>query len=337
MYPLIKKIMFRLNAETSHHLTLSALQFAYRLRLSSLLYPAIHSTPQTIMGLQFPHHVGLAAGLDKNGDYIDALASLGFAFIEIGTITPKPQLGNPKPRLYRLIKEEAIINRMGFNNKGIDHALSRLSKMKYKGILGINIGKNAITPNDRAIDDYIAGFRAFWKYASYITINISSPNTQGLRDLQQEDAFANLLHVMKQEQLTVLRTYEKYIPLAVKISPDLSREEIEMMCKIMLREKIDAVIATNTAIARDGVVHAASGGLSGKPLQARSTRIIKTLHEFLQDNIPIIAAGGVIDAQSARDKIANGAKLVQIYSGLIYKGPALIREAAHASADEYLT
>ena len=330
MYNLLKKILFQLDPETSHHIAMLALQILHRTGLSKLIYPAPHTRPLTLMGLTFPNPIGLAAGLDKNGDYIDALASLGFGFIEIGTITPRPQPGNPRPRLFRLVKEEAIINRMGFNNKGIEYVLQRLEKTNYRGILGINIGKNKDTPLDKAADDYLAGFRAFWKFASYITINISSPNTEGLRNLQQEDALSNLLCVMKQEQQSVFLNQKKYVPLLVKISPDLSSAELQALASVVLKEKIDGVIATNTTIHRDGVENSPykneAGGLSGRPLLLRNNQVIRELHSLLQDKIPIIAAGGIMDENAAKEKFANGAKLLQVYSGFIYQGPGIIKK-----------
>ena len=299
--------------------------------LTKLIYPSF-SQPRTIMGLTFPNPVGLAAGLDKNGDYIDALGALGFGFIEIGTVTPKPQIGNPKPRLFRLTEQEAIINRMGFNNKGIEHVVSRLEKTKYKGILGINIGKNKDTPLEKAIDDYLTGFRAFWKFASYITINISSPNTPGLRDLQQDDLLKSLLCVLKQEQQSVLLNHKKYVPLVVKIAPDISEEELHSIAAVLLKEKVDGVIATNTTIQREGVENSPyakeAGGLSGKPLLTRSTQVISHLNAVLQDQIPIIASGGVMDEQAAQQKYAAGAKLLQVYSGFIYSGPGIVKRLA---------
>ena len=330
MYRFLKKILFCLNPETSHHFSMNALQFMYKTKLSKLFFSPLAENPITLMGLTFPNRIGLAAGLDKNGDYIDALASLGFGYIEIGTITPKPQSGNPKPRLFRLVKEQAIINRMGFNNKGIDYAISQLEKTKYRGILGINIGKNKDTPLENAIDDYLAGFRAFWKYASYITINISSPNTEGLRSLQQQDALTNLLRILKQEQQSVFVNHKKYVPLVVKISPDLTSEELHDVASVLINEKIDGVIATNTSLGREGVENSPykneAGGLSGKPLLQRANHITSQLHLLLQDKIPIIAVGGVMDAPSAKEKFANGAQLIQVYTGFIYQGPGLINK-----------
>jgi dihydroorotate dehydrogenase len=331
MYPLLKKILFTLDPEQAHYAALRSLQMANCTGLTKLLYPSF-SQPRTVMGLAFPNPIGLAAGLDKNGEYIDALSALGFGFIEIGTITPKPQFGNPKPRLFRLAEQEAIINRMGFNNKGIEYVVNQLEKTTYRGILGINIGKNKDTPLEQAIDDYVTGFRAFWKFASYITVNISSPNTPGLRDLQQDDLLKNLLCVLKQEQQSVLLNHKKYVPIVVKISPDLSEQEIHSIGSVLLKEKIDGVIATNTTIQREGVENSPyakeAGGLSGKPLFKRSNRVISQLHGVLQDHIPIIASGGIMDERAAKEEYAAGAKLLQVYSGFIYSGPRLIKRLA---------
>ncbi len=314
MYKLIRPILFKLDPELTHTLALISLQFVYRMGLSRLFSQPV-STPRTVMGLNFSNPVGLAAGFDKNGDYIDALAALGFGFIEIGTITPKPQTGNPRPRLFRLIKQQAIINRMGFNNKGMDYVAAQLKKIRYKGILGINIGKNAATPNEFAIQDYLACFRTLAPYASYMTINISSPNTTGLRNLQERSALVPLLQALKQEQ----QQSEHYVPLLVKISPDLSDTELTELANVLLEQKIDGVIATNTTIAHEGE----KGGLSGEPLRQRSTDVIKQLHAHLGEHIPIIASGGVMDSASIQEKIDAGAKLVQVYTGFIYSGPGM--------------
>lgn len=327
-YPVIKNILFTLDPERAHDISLQSLRFAYQLGLIRLL-AKMPSHPRTIMGLTFPNPVGLAAGLDKNADYVDALGALGFGFIEVGTVTPKPQEGNPKPRLFRLTKEEAFINRMGFNNKGIEYVAKRLEKMRYRGILGINIGKNRDTPIEEAIDDYLLGFRSLWKFASYMTINISSPNTPGLRDLQQSHLLSQLLAALKLEQNTIARAQNKYVPLVVKLSPDLSGQEVHELSAVLLQHKIDGVIATNTSIHRDGIETASlaseQGGLSGKPLQARSTNIIRELHSALQNKLPIIASGGVMDENAGQEKMQAGASLLQIYTGFIYNGPGLIK------------
>lgn len=328
MYSFIKNLLFCLNPEQSHAVALKSLNLLYPFGLLRLA-PKIPDNPRNLMGLSFPNPIGLAAGLDKNADYVDALGALGFGFIEVGTVTPKPQIGNPKPRLFRLTKEEAIINRMGFNNKGVEHVVRQLEKTKYRGILGINIGKNKDTSLENAIDDYLIGFRQLAKYASYITINISSPNTPGLRDLQQGDALNALLRKLKEEQNIFSRTL-KYVPLVVKISPDLSDLELETIADVLLKQQIDGVIATNTTISRDGITNSTyakeTGGLSGKPLQARSIDILKKLHGLLQNKIPIIASGGVMDKESAQEKINAGAQLLQVYTGFIYSGPGIVGE-----------
>lgn len=327
-FNLLKKFLFSLDPEVAHDLALSAMKSANRLGLSRLFAAAAKASPRTLMGLTFPNPVGLAAGFDKSADYIDALAALGFGFIEVGTLTPRPQDGNPKPRLFRLAEQQAIINRMGFNNKGIEHALKRLEKMRYRGVLGINLGKNADTPLENAIDDYVTGFRALWKYASYITINISSPNTRGLRDLQQKVFLSSILHVMKEEQTRIHQNEKKYVPLVIKLSPDMDDEQTVEAANIILQEQFDGVIATNTTIARDGVMESRyvneAGGLSGMPLCARSTHTIKKLTSVLQDKIPVIASGGVMDEETAKDKLNAGAQLLQVYTGFIYHGPEII-------------
>lgn len=327
MYSLLKKILFCFDPERAHHLTLEALQLAEKLGFSRLIKPD-YSHPMKVMSLDFPHPIGLAAGLDKNGDYIDALAMLGFGFIEVGSITLKPQPGNPKPRLIRLEKESAIINRMGFNNKGVDYMIERLKNTKYRGILGINIGKNKDTPLDNAVEEYVTVQRQVQPYASYVTINISSPNTEKLRDLQHGDMLKILLNALKQEQATFFAATKKYVPLVVKISPDLSQDELRDMANIFLDTKIDGIIATNTTLNRFDLNIQESGGLSGKPLTHLSTDVIKKLNQLLQGRIPIIGCGGIMTANDGKEKLAVGASLLQIYTGLIYQGPGLVKALA---------
>jgi dihydroorotate dehydrogenase len=333
MYSFFKKILFLFSPETAHALTLNSLRWMEQAKLTCF-FPSPMSAPQEVMGLHFPNPIGLAAGLDKNGDYIDALAALGFGFIEVGTVTPKAQKGNPSPRLFRLTEEEAIINRMGFNNKGIDYLVKRLQKTKYKGILGINIGKNKDTPIEHARDDYLYGLKYVFPFASYVVINISSPNTEHLRQLQQANLLQDLLHSLKKAQALFLKEHGKYVPLVVKIAPDLLPNELDEMAAIFLSEKIDGVIATNTTVHRDGVALSVfvneEGGLSGRPLFSRSTEIVKQLHQRLENKIPIIACGGVMSASDARDKIAAGACLLQVYTGLIYRGPGLVHQLVDA-------
>lgn len=330
IYPLLRPLLFALDAETAHHLTLASLKLLKQSGLSRLVNPTITQKPVTVMGLNFSNQLGLAAGLDKNGDYIDALADLGFGFIEIGTVTPRPQAGNPKPRLFRIPEHQAIINRMGFNNLGIDHLLDQVQASAYKGILGINIGKNADVSIEDAAEDYLTGLRKAYAHASYVSINISSPNTKNLRQLQQGDEIRHLLQALKEEQLKLETEYRKYTPLAVKIAPDLSDEEIAKIAGLLMEFEIDGVIATNTTIARDKIQgHALageSGGLSGAPLKSSATRVVKILAEQFQGRLPIIAAGGIFSAEDAREKIQAGASLLQIYSGLIYQGPQLIAD-----------
>jgi dihydroorotate dehydrogenase len=334
-YSIVKKLLFCLDPEKSHYFTLKTLKLLHKLKLTSFLFQTPFS-PREVMGLHFPNPVGLAAGLDKNGEYIDALASLGFGFIEVGTITPRPQPGNLKPRLFRLVKQEAIINRLGFNNKGVDYLIEQLKQTKYKGILGINIGKNRDTAIENAINDYLYVFRRVINFASYITINISSPNTENLRQLQHGELLQNLLRTLKAEQMLYFENHKKYVPLVVKISPDLTSEELFQMCKIFLTEKIDGIIATNTTIGRVGVesspLAAELGGLSGKPLKFLATEIVKQLHTLVEDQIPIISCGGIFSAEDAQEKITAGAKLVQIYTGFIYQGPKLVNEISYKTA-----
>ncbi|HEX4044058.1 MAG TPA: quinone-dependent dihydroorotate dehydrogenase [Gammaproteobacteria bacterium] len=333
----LKKLLFLLDPEQAHDVALHSLNLAYRLRLTTLIAKTAAPYPCTVMGMTFPNSIGLAAGLDKNADYVDALASLGFGFIEVGTVTPQPQAGNPRPRLFRLAKQEAIINRMGFNNKGVAHVAQQLARVRYRGILGINIGKNKDTPLERAVDDYLFCFQQLWPYASYITINISSPNTAGLRNLQQSELLRELLITLKNARQAVYEQQQKYVPLVVKISPDMTEEEAHGLAAILLEQHIDGVIATNTTTTREGVaeeqIAQESGGLSGKPLQARSTRTIQWLAGQLQGRIPIIGCGGIIDAASAKEKRDAGASLLQIYTGLIYRGPGLVRELVDSLVD----
>jgi dihydroorotate dehydrogenase len=330
LYPLIRPLLFALDAETAHAVTLELMKVAFKSGLAKVLYPSVSDKPVNVMGLAFKNPVGLAAGLDKNGDYIDALAAPGFGFIEIGTVTPRPQPGNPKPRLFRLPEHQAIINRMGFNNKGIDHLLNQVKQCNYKGILGINIGKNFDTPIEKAVDDYLIGLRKAYPLASYITINISSPNTQNLRQLQQGDESRKLISTLKKEQLKLHKEHGKYIPLALKIAPDLTEEDISRIAQLLLEFEIDGIIATNTTIARDLIADHTlakeTGGLSGSPVKDKSTAVVKGLSAELQGKIPIIAVGGIMSAEDAEEKFAAGASLVQVYSGLIYQGAELIAD-----------
>ena len=282
------------------------------------------------MGLQFPNAVGLAAGLDKNGAYIDPLASLGFGFVEVGTVTPRPQPGNPKPRLFRLPDAQGIINRFGFNNDGVDVLVENVRKAKYRGILGINIGKNFDTPIERATEDYLICLRKVYAHASYISVNISSPNTKNLRQLQDAEALHGLLAALKLEQGKLAEQHSKYVPIALKIAPDLEPEQIREIADLLLKHRIDGVIATNTTLSRDsvqGLPYASeAGGLSGAPVKAKSTEVIRQLATILAGEIPIIGVGGILCGEDAQEKLDAGASLVQLYSGLIYRGPELVRE-----------
>jgi len=334
-YPLLRPLLFSLDPETAHEITLNLLKAAHRAGLSRLTHPAIQDKPVRVMGLEFKNPVGLAAGLDKNGNYIDALAGLGFGFIEIGTVTPRPQPGNPKPRLFRLPEHQAIINRMGFNNLGIDHLLAQVARSAYSGVLGINIGKNFDTPIENAVNDYLVGLRKAYPAAGYITINVSSPNTKNLRQLQQGDEIKTLISALKVAQLELHQEHGKYVPLVLKIAPDLSPEEVRHIARLLLEFAVDGVIATNTTIDRDAVaghpLAEESGGLSGAPVKEKSTAVVKMLADELQGRCPIIAAGGILSAEDAQEKLAAGASLIQVYTGLIYRGPALIAEILEQS------
>ena len=330
MYSLIRKALFSLDAEVAHDLTIKSLKNlgAGPLKLFFPNKPA--DKPVDVMGIHFPNPVGLAAGLDKNGECINAFGALGFGFVEIGTITPRPQPGNDKPRIFRLPAANAVINRMGFNNKGVDYLVQQVRKANFKGVLGINIGKNKDTPEENAKDDYLHCMRKVYNFASYITINISSPNTPGLRSLQYGEALNELLSALKTEQKSLAEQYDKYVPLAVKIAPDLTQEEIQGIAQCLLDNNIDGVIATNTTLARDKVEHLEfgneQGGLSGAPVTEQSTKVIGLLSQALDKKIPIIGVGGIMSAQDAQEKLDAGASLVQIYTGFIYQGPELVND-----------
>lgn len=327
-YHLLRPLLFCQDPERAHHIVLSLTKLSHLCRLTNLL--AIPKLPTTVMGIHFPNPVGLAAGLDKNGEYIDALAALGFGYLEIGTVTPRPQKGNAKPRLFRLTKEQAIINRMGFNNEGVEALIDRLQKIRYKGVLGINIGKNADTPIEEAHNDYLFCLRRVYAYASYITLNISSPNTQNLRSLQQADRLEQLLNLLKAEQSHLMLRYEKYVPLVVKVAPDLHEEEIVSVAKILLDNEIDGLIVSNTTLSRENVsqypYQQEAGGLSGAPLTQKAHAVQQQFHALLAGKIALFGSGGVMNGRDAVDKMRLGADLVQLYSGLIYKGPGLISE-----------
>ena len=327
MYSLLRPLLFSLEPEKSHAVSMASLELAYRSGLSSRLYPAVQK-PLRLMGLTFPNRVGLAAGLDKDGDHIDALGSLGFGFIEIGTVTPRPQAGNPKPRLFRLPQANAIINRMGFNNLGVEHLVGNAARRKYSGVLGINIGKNADTPLEGAVNDYRLCIRAAHRYADYLTVNISSPNTPGLRELQGRDELQKLASNLSELVRELDDQSGRRVPLLVKIAPDLAPEALRQMADALVASRVQGIIATNTTLSRRGVegmrFGEEKGGLSGEPVREMSNRVIACLSEYLQGALPIIGVGGIASAEDAADKIRAGADLIQIYSGFIYQGPALI-------------
>ncbi len=334
MFQLLRPALFALDPETAHHATLDALRTAHCLGTLPFVVKRPADDPRTVMGLTFPNPVGLAAGLDKNGGYIDPLAALGFGFIEIGTVTPRAQPGNPKPRLFRLPQAQGIINRMGFNNDGVDALIGNVKRAKFNGILGINIGKNADTPIEKAADDYLIGLRKVYAYASYVAINISSPNTKNLRQLQGGDELDALLGQLKAEQEKLAQQHGKYVPLAVKIAPDLDGDQIKQIAALLIKHRIDGVIATNTTLSRDGVENLPhgneTGGLSGAPVREKSTAVIRQLAAELQGALPIIGVGGILKGADALEKIQAGAALVQFYSGMIYRGWELVAESAAA-------
>jgi dihydroorotate dehydrogenase len=329
-YQLAKPLLFQLDAEFAHDLALKTLKFSERFGVLNLYPKPPTCTPRQVMGITFPNAVGLAAGLDKNGAVIDGMAKLGFGFIEIGTVTPRAQPGNAKPRLFRVTEAEGIINRFGFNNLGVDNLVENVKAAKFSGVLGINIGKNFDTPNEKAVDDYIICMQKVYQYSSYITVNISSPNTKNLRDLQAAEALSSLLSSLKSEQTKLAQKHGKYVPMTLKIAPDLTHEQVVEIADLLMQHKIDGVIATNTTLSRDVVKgmqnSEETGGLSGVPVKNQSTIVIQQLSKQLQGALPIIGVGGILSGEDAAEKIAVGASLVQVYSGLIYKGPGLVHD-----------
>ena len=329
-YSAIRKVFFKFDPEAIHELTIKGFKATGASPLNKLYKQTIPHKPVEVMGIKFPNPVGLAAGLDKNGECIKAFEALGFGFVEVGTVTPRPQPGNDKPRIFRLPEANAIINRMGFNNKGVDYLVDQVIKAKYSGVLGINIGKNKDTQDENAKDDYIHCMRKVYDFATYITVNISSPNTPGLRSLQYGDALNELLSALKLEQTALAEQYGKYVPVAVKIAPDLNEEEVNSIAACLIANNIDGVIATNTTLARDKVSHLPfgneQGGLSGAPVKDQSTKVIQLLAKALDNKLPIIGVGGIASGEDAQEKIAAGAKLVQVYTGFIYQGPELIKD-----------
>jgi dihydroorotate dehydrogenase len=336
IYPLLRNLLFRLDAETAHHTSLASLRLAERSGILALAYPTEEfATPTELFGLTFPNKVGLAAGLDKEGNTIDALGRLGFGFIEIGTITPRPQAGNPKPRLFRLVPHEAIINRMGFNNPGIDAGVENVRATRhFTGPIGFNIGKNKDTPNENAADDYLICLRKAWPVADYIVVNLSSPNTPGLRDLQGPEASARLLETLKREQTALAAQHGRNVPVLFKVAPDLEDTHIAQLSKVFLDGGLDGLIATNTTLDREAVsTHPRAneaGGLSGVPVFAKSTEILRAFSSHLAGKIPIIGVGGISSVEDAQEKLRAGASLIQIYTSFIYQGPPLVRSLAKA-------
>ncbi|WP_296058139.1 quinone-dependent dihydroorotate dehydrogenase [uncultured Amphritea sp.] len=337
LYQAARSLLFKLDPETAHDLSLNSLNLMSSIGLNSLFRIKTMSLPVEVMGIKFPNPVGLAAGLDKNGIAIDGMASLGFGFIEVGTVTPRPQPGNPQPRLFRIPERQAIINRMGFNNQGVDALLKNIEKSRYNGILGINIGKNFDTPVEKATDDYLICMRKVYDKASYITVNVSSPNTPGLRTLQFGDSLNELLAALKTEQARLAQLHGKYVPIAVKIAPDMSEEEFALVAASLKSYEIDGVIATNTTLSRAGVedspVAQEAGGLSGVPVRNAATKAIRILARELDGALPIIGVGGITNGFDAAEKIEAGASLVQVYTGFIYRGPELISESVKAIAE----
>lgn len=330
-----QKALFKLDPETAHNIAINSFKCMSYGAAKALLNPNVSDKPTEVMGLNFKNPVGMAAGFDKNGECIDALFGMGFGFVEVGTVTPVAQPGNPKPRIFRLEEHQAIINRLGFNNKGVDYLVEQVKKTKprneHGGILGINIGKNKDTPEESSLDDYLIGLKKVYEHADYITVNISSPNTPGLRNLQQGEAFETLLAGLKATQLELAEKHGRYVPMAIKIAPDIDADDIARFAETLPKHNIDALIATNTTLARGAVAghsHADEmGGLSGAPLSQASTDVIQQLVQALDGKLPVIGVGGVMDAKTAQVKFDAGANLVQVYSGFIYAGPALINEA----------
>jgi len=336
-YAAARPLLFALDAETAHELTLRALDGAARFGGARVLSGCPVDDPVEVMGLRFRNRIGLAAGLDKNAAHVDGLAALGFGFLEVGTVTPRAQPGNPRPRLFRLPQREALINRMGFNNDGVDALVANVARSRFRGVLGINIGKNADTPLERAADDYLAGLGRVYRHASYVAVNVSSPNTAKLRELQSRNALDELLGALCARRDQLARSQGRRVPLALKIAPDLDDAQIEAIAALLVRHRIDAVIATNTTVSREAVVGlpnaAQSGGLSGRPVFEASNRVIRALRAALPRGYPIIGVGGILCADDARAKLVAGATLVQLYTGLIYRGPMLVGQCARALRD----
>ena len=328
-YPILRQFLFTLDAEKAHDLSLKWLKIIHRSGLTRF-WPKPNSAPRRVMGLEFKNPVGLAAGFDKNGDYIDALAVLGFGFIELGTVTPRPQPGNPFPRLFRLPKQQAVINRMGFNNKGVDYLVAKIKASLFSGIIGVNIGKNLTTDVAHAHKDYLYCLQKAYPHADYVAVNISSPNTPGLRNLQSKDHLGSLLGLIQAERDALFQKHHKYVPVVVKIAPDLSDAEIVSFVKIFQNFNLDGIIATNTTLSREGVETSGlahePGGLSGAPLRNRASNLLKVLKSTGNNKTTLIASGGILNAEDVLQRLQSGASLVQVYTGLIYSGPWLVNE-----------
>ncbi|MDC7805324.1 quinone-dependent dihydroorotate dehydrogenase [Luteimonas sp BLCC-B24] len=334
MYAFARPLLFRLDAERAHGLAMTSLDAAYRAGLAPMLAKPPAPLPTEAFGLRFPNPVGLAAGLDKNGAHIDALFALGFGFVEVGTVTPRPQDGNPKPRMFRLPRHRALINRLGFNNQGVDVLVANVERAKRAGVLGINIGKNKDTPNENAADDYLFCLERVYPLADYVTVNISSPNTAGLRELQEEQALRQLIGTLREAQERLAAQHGRRVPVLVKVAPDLSDDDIEAAARVLSDLHVDGVIATNTTVSRINVQSdrraGETGGLSGEPLMNKSTTVLRMLRTRLPDSIPLVGVGGILSGADAVKKFAAGASLVQVYSGLIYRGPELIGDCVEA-------
>ncbi|MFC4821351.1 quinone-dependent dihydroorotate dehydrogenase [Dokdonella ginsengisoli] len=334
MYALARPFLFCLDAERAHDLALASIEAAWRTGTTPLLAARPKPLPVEAFGLRFDNPVGLAAGLDKNGAYVDALAALGFGFVEVGTTTPRAQPGNPKPRMFRLPEHEAVINRLGFNNGGVDALVRNVERAKFGGVLGINIGKNKDTPNERAVDDYLHCLERVYARASYVTVNISSPNTQGLRDLQEEETLRRFVGTLREAQERLAAQHGARKPMLLKIAPDLSEAELDAIAEVLLAAGVDGLICTNTTIDRAAVAghrHAdEAGGLSGKPVFVKSTQVLRGMAQRLGGRIPLVGVGGIVGGGDAAAKIAAGATLVQFYTGMIYRGPGLIGDCVEA-------
>jgi dihydroorotate dehydrogenase len=337
LYQVFRPALFALDPESAHELAFGGLDLGARCGVAGLVLPRAAPSPVRAMGIDFPNRIGIAAGLDKNAEHIDGIAALGVGHIECGTVTPRAQPGNPRPRVFRLVSAEALINRMGFNNGGVERFLANAARARWTGVLGLNIGKNFDTPNDRAIDDYLTCLRAVYVRASYVAVNISSPNTKGLRDLQAEGALTALLKALKREQALLADRHGKYTPMAIKIAPDLEPSAIRGIARLLVAHHVDGVIATNTTVSRAAIRgnprSDETGGLSGRPLRDQATAVVRLLARALDGALPVIGVGGILSGADAREKIDAGATLVQLYTGLIYRGPGLVAECAAATAD----